>query len=100
MKKQSHSISQNASEFHALKIKLLKEEHQAKILLIERQREMGEEEHKLRMDILRKCYENITNVNQNSGEQVPNFSTLNNLGQLITYEDNICHFTPLQLFNP
>lgn len=73
------------------------------MMLIERQREMAEEEHILKMNILRKYYDNVTNSNQTgdqtvvdtSGEQVLNISNLHNLGQLITGQDNIFNFTPL-----
>lgn len=53
-------------DFHSKKIKLVQEEHNAKMLLIDRQKEIMEEEHNLRMKILRKWKESAENCQSSS----------------------------------
>lgn len=58
---QSTDVGDKVLDFHSMKIKLMQEEHNAKMLLIDRQKKIMEEEHNLRMEILRKWEESAKN---------------------------------------
>lgn len=95
----SSEIVEKVTDFHSLKMKLLREEHNARMMLIAKQREFAESEHNLRMDILRKIHENVPTASSSSEpiyEQLVDNTTgnvyLNNLstmGDLLICKDNL-----------
>ncbi|KAG8269284.1 uncharacterized protein LOC124365241 [Homalodisca vitripennis] len=60
-------IADKVTDFHSLKLKLLREEHAARMMFIEKEREFAETEHVLRMDILQKISNSITNHTSSNG---------------------------------
>lgn len=93
-------IADKANDFHSLKIRFLREEHEAKMMLIEKQREFSESEHRLRMDILRKINQNIPtqtssnvpvhyeNIVENTSGDVY-LNNLSSMGNLLLCSDNL-----------
>lgn len=98
----STEIADKVTDFHSLKLKLLREEHAARMMLIEKEREFAETEHKLRMDILQKISNTIPN-HTSSNEPIPihyenvventsgdvYLNNLSSMGNLLLCKDNL-----------
>lgn len=96
----STEIADKANDFHSLKMRFLREQHEAKMMLIEKQREFSESEHRLRMDILRKINDNIPtqsssnvplhyeNIVENTSGDVY-LNNLSSMGNLLLCKDNL-----------
>lgn len=60
---------------------------------IKMQLKMAEDEHKLKMNILNKYYNDISN--SQSTQQIVEIENLGSLGQLMTTSDTIFNMTPI-----
>lgn len=95
----SNEIVEKVSDFHSLKLNLLREEHNARISLIDKQREFAEIEHNFRMNILRKIHDNVPTASssnepiyeqlvENTGGNVY-LQNLTSMGDLLMCKDNL-----------